>query len=100
MPHALTDHETIRRWADACGIVPAVAADQPRADRDVEIRLASRDDAPEDGMRLSWAAWFQRFDAADLALLIDDASRQPSTFNRLVPRASVASNLLDSADSE
>ena len=94
MAHALTDHETIRRWAEARGVRPAavVNPDLPD-DAGLEIRLtqagAGAADLEDDVEPLTWAEWFRRFDENDLALLIEDAARQPSTFNKLVRRSSL-----------
>jgi len=94
MPHAITDHETIRRWAEARGVRPAavVKADHPE-DAAPDIRLtqpgAGAADLDDDVEPVTWAEWFRRFDENDLALLIEDAARQPSPFNKLVRRSSL-----------
>jgi hypothetical protein len=94
MPHALTDHETIRRWAEARGVRPAAVVDPDHPDTGgVDIRLTqpgvNPDEADESLEPVTWAEWFRRFDANELALLIEDAARQPSTFNKLVRRSSL-----------
>ena len=90
MSHVLTDHETIRRWAEARGAKPA------RVNPGREATLSYTDDpiclqipgASADGVceLITWHEWFRKFDEHDLALLIENAHRQPSTFNRLVKR--------------
>jgi hypothetical protein len=90
MPHVLTDHETIRRWAEARGAKPA------RVNPGREARLSYTDDpiclqipgASAEGVceLITWHEWFRKFDEHELALLIENAHRQPSTFNRLVKR--------------
>ena len=85
MPHVLTDHETIRRWAEARGVRPAVVSPD-RPDRQDDVDLGDPPAAGRKRRRLgttsarpvTWAEWFQHFDANDLALLIEDAARQPS----------------------
>lgn len=94
MAHALTDHETIRRWAEARGVRPAAVVNPEAPDDDgLEIRLTQPDTSPgetdESVEPVTWAEWFRHFDANDLALLIEDAARQPSPFNKLVPRSSL-----------
>jgi hypothetical protein len=94
MAHALTDHETIRRWAEARGVRPAAVIDPDHPDDDgLEIRLTPPgedfDEADESLTPVTWAEWFRRFDQHELALLIEDAARQPSTFNKLVRRSSL-----------
>jgi hypothetical protein len=90
MANALTDHETIRRWAEARGARPA----RVRRAGDASAGLATSDiclDIPgtmPDGTvePISWHEWFRRFDELGLALLIENANRQPSTFNLLITR--------------
>jgi hypothetical protein len=89
MPHALTDHETIRRWAEARGARPARVrrGDAPAGLATSDICLDIPGTMP-DGMvePISWHEWFRRFDEHGLALLIESANRQPSTFNLLITR--------------
>lgn len=91
--HVLTDHETIRRWAEARGARPASVKRVNGSDLGyaaaaicLDIPGASAKDAIEP---ITWHEWFRTFDEHDLALLIENASRQPSTFNKLVKRGSV-----------
>lgn len=84
-----TDHETIRRWAEARGGKPA-AVKNTESDDDVGIL---RIDFPGygDGDSLdpiSWEDFFEKFEAAQLALVYqeDTASGEPSNFNRFVRR--------------
>lgn len=91
MPHTLTDHETIRRWAEARGVRPSALARRENPDlADVDICLAVPGLDDEALEPIAWPEWFRKFDDADLALLIEDASRQPSTFNKLVRRNGAA----------
>lgn len=90
MPHALTDHETIRRWAEARGARPARVrrgADAPAGLKTGDICLDIPGTLEAGAVEpISWHEWFRRFDEHDLALLIENANRQPSTFNLLVAR--------------
>jgi hypothetical protein len=90
MPHALTDHETIRRWAEARGARPARvrrAAEVPAALGSGDICLDIPGTLPDGVVEpISWHQWFRRFDEHGLALLIENANRQPSTFNLLITR--------------
>ncbi|HEY8550852.1 MAG TPA: hypothetical protein VIL35_12920 [Vicinamibacterales bacterium] len=91
--HALIDHDEIRQWAEARGASPAcVKGTGGRGDTGM-IRL----DFPgysggESLQRISWDDWFSQFDDNGLALLVQDrtAAGEPSNFNKLVSRASVA----------
>jgi hypothetical protein len=86
MPRILTDHETILRWAHACGVEPMCAESRPDA-QGVMLHLVSAGDRVErPGRRISWPAWFHLFDAQNLALVIEDAIRQPSPVHRVIKR--------------
>ena len=87
MAHTLTDHETIRRWAEARGVKPSAVAKPGNPDFEgVDICLAVPGFDDETVEPIAWPEWFRKFDDAELALLIEDASRQPSTFNKLIRR--------------
>jgi hypothetical protein len=90
MAHTLTDHETIRRWAEARGARPARMRKAGRATPTTipdDICLAIPGTSPEGDLEpISWHEWFRKFDDNALALLIESAQRQPSTFNLLVKR--------------
>lgn len=90
MGHALTDHETIRRWAEARGARPARVRNGRRASLTVttdDICLEIPGTSPEGALEsISWHEWFRQFDDHELALLIESADRQPSTFNLLIKR--------------
>jgi hypothetical protein len=90
MPHVLTDHETIRRWAEARGARPArvkPGRDATLSYTDDPICLVIPGASPADAVeRITWHEWFRKFDEHELALLIENAHRQPSTFNRLIKR--------------
>jgi hypothetical protein len=86
-----TDHGTIRSWAEERGGKPAVVRSTHRRSDPGILRLEfpgapnANDEALEP---ISWDEWFEKFDAADLALLYEDktASGQTSNFNKLVKR--------------
>ena len=89
MAHALTDHERIRQWTEARGGGPACVRGTGRAGDPGILRLDLPGGAGNESLqRISWDAWFRKFDAQQLALLVDDADR-PGTFNKLVNRADV-----------
>lgn len=89
-----TDHDEIRRWAEARGAKPArvrdTGSDNPDKDPGI-IRLdfsghGGRDDsALED---ITWDEWFHAFDANKLALVYQDttADGTRSNFNKLIGR--------------
>jgi hypothetical protein len=90
MPRILTDHETIRRWAEGCGVQPRCPEAMPGEEGPgLQLSPAEADISPA-AQPVTWAAWFRLFDAHDLALVIDDASRQPSPFNQIVKRPAAA----------
>ncbi len=85
-----TDHDRIRRWAEARGGQPATVK---RTAKDRQPAGILRVDFP--GFRgqrslkaVSWDEWFRVFDERGLALLYQDrtASGKPSRFNKLVCR--------------
>ena len=90
MAHALTDHEMIRRWAEARGARPA----RVRKGRLASLNATTDDlcleipgTSPAGTVELiTWNEWFRQFDDHELALLIENSSRQPSTFNLLIKR--------------
>jgi hypothetical protein len=78
-----TNHEEIRRWAEAHGGKPACVKGTG-GDGDVGIlRLDFPGYTGEDRLEhISWDAWFRKFDESKLALLY----REQDRFNRLVSR--------------
>ena len=87
MPHALTDHETIRRWAEARGMEPALceACADRTPERAIRLRFAG---APGSASvrAISWHEWFRTFDRHGLVLVIESARRQPSPRHAIVPQ--------------
>jgi len=86
-----TDHDEIRKWAEARGGRPAVVRSTHGKGGIGIIRLEfpdapnANDDALEE---ISWQEFFEKFDEADLALLYQEktAKGQKSNFNKLVGR--------------
>jgi hypothetical protein len=90
--HALTDHEQIRRWAEARKAKPACVKGTGGKNDPGMIRL----DFPgftggESLQPISWDEWFKAFDENGLALLVQDetADGKQSNFNKLVSRDTV-----------
>lgn len=90
-----TDHDEIRRWAEARGARPACIKGTGGGDDVGMIRL----DLPgfsgaESLQEISWDQWFDAFDENGLALVFQEetASGERSNFNKLVSREGVASH--------
>lgn len=80
-----TDHEEIRRWAEARDGRPASVKDTGDGEAGV-LRIAFRDDpALED---ISWDDFFDKFEEEELAFLYQEktADGKPSRFFKLVDR--------------
>ena len=94
--HTTTDHDEIRRWAEARGGRPAAVASTGSGDDPGILRIEfpgaaqSDDDALEE---ISWDEWFEAFDANGLALIYQEqtAEGEESRFNKLVSRERVES---------
>ena len=86
-----TDHDEIRKWAEARGGRPAVVRSTHGKGGTGIIRLEfpnapnADDEALEE---ISWEEFFEKFDDADLALLYQEktAGGQKSNFNKLIGR--------------
>ena len=86
-----TDHDEIRKWAEARGGRPATVRSTRSTDEPGIIRIEfpgapnAKDDALEE---ISWEEFFEKFDEADLALLYQEktAGGERSNFNKLVGR--------------
>jgi hypothetical protein len=86
-----TDHEEIRKWAEARGGRPAAVRSTQSKDNTGIIRIEfpgapnANDKALEE---ISWEEFFEKFDESNLALLYQEetASGQRSNFNKLVGR--------------
>ncbi len=84
-----TDHEEIRRWAEARGATPARVAGTGGRGGPGMIRLDFPGYSGAESLEpISWDEWFQAFDDNNLALVYQEttASGEPSNFNKLVGR--------------
>jgi hypothetical protein len=89
----LTGHREIRAWAEARGARPACVKGTGGRNDPGMIRL----DFPgftgaKSLQEISWREWFSQFDANNLALLVQEQTRQgqKSNFNKLVRREPAA----------
>ncbi|MXP64897.1 hypothetical protein E0493_16210 [Roseomonas sp. M0104] len=85
MAGAITDHATLRRWAESHGDKPA-ATNRTRQEGETGIIriLFPRPRRPEHGARLeiSWDEFFRQFDESKLALPYE----RDSLLNRIIGR--------------
>ena len=86
-----TDHDEIRKWAEARGGRPAaVRSTQPKDTTGIiRIEFPGAPNAKDDNLEeISWDEFFEKFDESNLALLYQEetASGQRSNFNKLVGR--------------
>ena len=86
-----TDHDEIRKWAEARGGRPAVVRRTQSKNGTGIIRIEFPDapNAKDDNLEeISWDEFFEKFDESNLALLYQEetASGQRSNFNKLVGR--------------
>jgi hypothetical protein len=88
----LTDHDEIRKWADARDAEPTCVKGTESDDGTCLLRLDFPGYTGEDSLQpISWEQWFQVFDKRKLALIVEDrtADGKPSNFNKLVSRETV-----------
>jgi hypothetical protein len=91
----LTDHEEIRRWAEARGAKPTCVRGTGNNQDVGMIRLDFPGYSGEGKLEeISWDEWFDKFDESGLALLVQDetARGQRSNFNKLVSRDTAESS--------
>ena len=86
-----TDHDEIRKWAEARGGRPAAVRSTHGKGGTGIIRIEFPDapNAKDDNLEeISWDAFFEKFDESDLALLYQEqtAKGERSNFNKLVGR--------------
>jgi hypothetical protein len=85
-----TDHDEIRRWAEARGAVPAAVGgtgDEPGHEPDAGLlRLEFRDN--ESLHEVDWEAFFRTFEDRRLVFLYQEETSdgKPSRFNKFVSR--------------
>lgn len=78
-----TDHDDIRRWAEARGGRPARVRSTGSGDDPGVLRFDFGD--PDAALEvISWEEFFSKFDESELALLHDDEKN--SRFNKLIHR--------------
>lgn len=82
-----TDHDTIRRWAEERGGVPAVVrgTEDDEGEGILRIDFAEPDDSLEE---ISWEEFFEVFEDRELAFLYQDETEEgnESRFFKLVNR--------------
>ena len=80
-----TDHDTIRKWAEARGGRPARVADTGEAGGILRIDFREPDEGLEE---IDWETFFDIFEDRGLAFLHQDetAGDEVSRFNRFVSR--------------
>ena len=86
-----TDHDEIRKWAEARGGRPAAVRSTQSKDATGIIRIEFPDapNAKDDNLEeITWDEFFEKFDESNLALLYQEktARGQHSNFNKLVGR--------------
>jgi hypothetical protein len=86
-----TDHDQIRKWAEARDGKPAAVKSTHRGDDPGIIRLIfpNAPNANESSLEeISWDEFFEKFDEANLALLYQEktAGGEGSFFNKLIGR--------------
>ncbi len=90
LARTLVDHDEIRSWAESRGGKPTAVKGTSRARRDVGmIRLDFPGYSGEGKLQpIDWDEWFAKFDASNLALVVQDKTSggEISHFNKLVAR--------------
>lgn len=87
----ITDHDTIRRWAEERGGTPACVKGTGGIGDPGVIRIDFPGFSGEESLQpISWGEWFKQFDARELALLVrdDTSGQEKDRFNKLVSRHS------------
>jgi hypothetical protein len=84
-----TDHEEIRKWAEAREGIPSCVKGTGGGEDIGMIRIDFPGYSGEDSLQhISWEEWFDKFDERNLALLFQEttAGGAQSNFNKLVSR--------------
>jgi hypothetical protein len=86
-----TDHDEIRKWAEARGGRPAVvrSTQGKRGTGIIRLEFPDAPNANDDALEeITWEEFFEKFDESNLALLYQEktADGQRSNFNKLVGR--------------
>lgn len=86
------DHQTIRRWAEERGMMPAVVEDTAKSPGILPVlHLTRPGDRTTSGLAdLSWSEFFEMFEQRQLTLVYQDATAAgvPSEFYLFVDRLS------------
>jgi hypothetical protein len=84
-----TDHETIRRWAEARGAHPATVKATKRKDEPGVLRFDFEPQQEEGLEPISWDEFFDKFDDEKLAFLYQDKTDDGSVsrFHKFVNRS-------------
>jgi hypothetical protein len=93
--HTTTDHDEIRRWAEARDAKPACVKGTGGSHDIGILRLDFPGYSGEDKLQhISWEDWFNKFDERELALLFQEqtAAGAESNFNKIVSRETAAEN--------
>ena len=88
MSETTTNHDTIKRWAEARNARPAKVRDTAGRHGAGIIRIDFPGYTGEESLEeISWSEWFDTFEQQQLALIYeDDDSSEHSNFNKLVRR--------------
>ena len=88
-----TDHDEIRRWAEARRGRPTAVKGTSRSKTDVGMIRIDFPGYSGEGklVPISWEEWFKKFDESNLAMVLQEetAKGQKSHFNKLVARESL-----------
>jgi hypothetical protein len=85
----LTDHDDIRKWAEARDAKPSCVKGTENKAGSCLLRLDFPGYSGEKSLHpIEWDQWFRVFDQRKLALIVEDkmADGSPSNFNKLVSR--------------
>lgn len=88
-----TDHDTIRKWAEARGARPACVRGTGGSGDPGIIRLDFPGYSGEDSLeQISWDDWFEKFEEQGLALIYQETTQggEESNFNKLVSRGNAS----------
>ena len=90
-----TDHDEIRRWAEAREGTPAGVKGTGGGDDPGILRIDLPGGAGDESFEhMSWDEWFEKFEEQRLAAILQErkADGEPSTFVKLVSRDDVETN--------
>lgn len=85
-----SDHDTIKKWAEARGGVPAKVSGTGSGDDEGVLRIHFPDNSDNDDAleEIPWVDFFEKFDAEQLDFLYQEekADGETSTFHKFVNR--------------